>query len=240
MLSRRFLYALALGLAVPAAASAQVALPTGGTIKEVDFERHVMGLLSKVGCNAGSCHGSFQGKNGFRLSLFGYEPAMDFANLTRDNLGRRVNVVEAGREPAAPEGHRPDGARRRHALRQGRLGLQHLPRVDPCRREVDAGQRQDREARGQPVGLRAARQRQAAASEGDRHVRRRLEGRHHAVLRLQDHRRRDRRALAARVAHAATTGRRGPDGALSRQRAGDPRAGAVAGRSRAATRACPK
>jgi len=94
MLSRRLLHALAVCLALPAAASAQVELPTGGTIPRVDFERHVMGLLSKTGCNAGSCHGSFQGKNGFRLSLFGYEPAMDFANLTRDNLGRRVNLVK--------------------------------------------------------------------------------------------------------------------------------------------------
>jgi hypothetical protein len=77
----------------PAAARADVTLPTGGTLKQVDFERHVMGLLSKTGCNGGGCHGSFQGKNGFRLSLFGYEPAMDHAALTRDNLGRRVNVI---------------------------------------------------------------------------------------------------------------------------------------------------
>ena len=53
----------------------------------------LMGLLSKSGCNAGSCHGSFQGKNGFRLSLFGYEPGFDYAALTRDNLGRRVDVL---------------------------------------------------------------------------------------------------------------------------------------------------
>src|SRR5262249_43168848 len=90
----KFLYALIACVAVPAAASAQITLPTGGTLKQVDFERHVMGLLSKAGCNSGSCHGSFQGKNGFRLSLFGYEPAMDFAGLTRDNLGRRVNIVK--------------------------------------------------------------------------------------------------------------------------------------------------
>lgn len=88
----RYLLALAL-CAAPAAARADVNLPTGGTLQNVDFERHVMGLLSKAGCNAGSCHGSFQGKNGFRLSLFGYEPSMDFAGLTRDNLGRRVNLV---------------------------------------------------------------------------------------------------------------------------------------------------
>src|SRR4051812_21431631 len=91
---RRLLYALAACVALPAVSRADVPLPTGGSIPAVDFERHVMGLLSKVGCNSGSCHGSFQGKNGFRLSLFGYEPAMDYAGLTRDNLGRRVNLVK--------------------------------------------------------------------------------------------------------------------------------------------------
>ena len=95
MFSRRFLYSLVACMLAPGAISAQVALPTGGTLREVDFERHVMGLLSKSGCNSGSCHGSFQGKGGFRLSLFGYDPAIDAAALTRDNLGRRVNVVNA-------------------------------------------------------------------------------------------------------------------------------------------------
>ncbi|OWK36087.1 DUF1549 and DUF1553 domain-containing protein [Fimbriiglobus ruber] len=74
------------------AVRAGVELPGGAKIETVDFERHVMGLLSKTGCNSGSCHGSFQGKNGFRLSLFGFEPTMDFAALTRDNLGRRVDT----------------------------------------------------------------------------------------------------------------------------------------------------
>jgi hypothetical protein len=92
---RRFLYAAVVCAALPAAARADaVPLPTGGTLQNVDFERHVMGLLSKVGCNSGSCHGSFQGKNGFRLSLFGFDPSMDHAALTRDNLGRRVNLVK--------------------------------------------------------------------------------------------------------------------------------------------------
>src|SRR5947208_954354 len=95
MSTRRLLYALTACLALPTASRAgEVAMPTGGTLTNVDFERHVMGLLSKAGCNAGSCHGSFQGKNGFRLSLFGYEPAFDHAALTRDNLGRRVNLVK--------------------------------------------------------------------------------------------------------------------------------------------------
>lgn len=89
------LLAVAACVALPAeraAASDGISLPGGAKLMTVDFERHVMGLLSKAGCNAGSCHGSFQGKNGFRLSLFGYEPTFDHAALTRDNLGRRVDV----------------------------------------------------------------------------------------------------------------------------------------------------
>ena len=73
---------------------AAVILPSGEKLEKVDFERHVMGLFGKTGCNNGSCHGSFQGKNGFRLSLFGYEPERDYAALTRDILGRRLNQVQ--------------------------------------------------------------------------------------------------------------------------------------------------
>ncbi len=80
------------GLA-PAAAAGPVALPNGKELREVSFERHVAGLLGRHGCNAGACHGSFQGKGGLRLSLFGYSQAMDYAALTRDALGRRANVA---------------------------------------------------------------------------------------------------------------------------------------------------
>lgn len=48
-----------------------------------DFQRHVMPLLGRLGCNGRSCHGSFQGRGGFRLSLFGYDPAFDHEALTR-------------------------------------------------------------------------------------------------------------------------------------------------------------
>src|SRR5262245_23496016 len=85
----------ALGLLAVAAltAPARAAVPAPGRspVEAVDFERHVMGLFSKAGCNNGSCHGSFQGKGGFRLSLFGYDPARDHAALTREVLGRRID-----------------------------------------------------------------------------------------------------------------------------------------------------
>jgi hypothetical protein len=77
-----------------AAQTAEVRMPGGTTVTTVDFERHVMGLFGRMGCNSGSCHGSFQGKGGFRLSLFGYDPQKDFLALTRDLEGRRINRAD--------------------------------------------------------------------------------------------------------------------------------------------------
>ena len=79
---------------LPSSVSAAVPVPGRQPVETVDFERHVMGLFSKAGCNNGSCHGSFQGKGGFRLSLFGYDPAKDFNTLTRDVMARRIDTVE--------------------------------------------------------------------------------------------------------------------------------------------------
>src|SRR3954463_2471745 len=57
----------------------------------VDFRTDVIAALSRAGCNSGTCHGSPQGKNGFRLSLRGYDPDLDFFTLTRAESGRRVD-----------------------------------------------------------------------------------------------------------------------------------------------------
>lgn len=57
----------------------------------VSFRTDVIAALSRVGCNSGACHGSPQGKNGFRLSLRGQNPDLDFATLTKEIGGRRVN-----------------------------------------------------------------------------------------------------------------------------------------------------
>jgi hypothetical protein len=51
-----------------------------------------MAVLSKAGCNQGTCHGNQNGKNGFKLSLRGEDPLLDLASLTRDALGRRVEL----------------------------------------------------------------------------------------------------------------------------------------------------
>ncbi len=59
----------------------------------MSFRHEVMPVLSKAGCNAGSCHGYSLGKNGFKLSLRGSDPIPDFQAITRDSTGRRVNRV---------------------------------------------------------------------------------------------------------------------------------------------------
>ena len=59
--------------------------------KPVSFVRDVEPVLAKVGCNAGTCHGSAKGKRGFKLSLRGYDPAFDYEQLVEDLAGRRFN-----------------------------------------------------------------------------------------------------------------------------------------------------
>jgi WD40 repeat protein/mono/diheme cytochrome c family protein len=58
-----------------------------------DFAHDIMPVLSRLGCNAGTCHGSAQGKNGFKLSLRGYDPLFDVRALTDDHASRRVNLA---------------------------------------------------------------------------------------------------------------------------------------------------
>jgi Protein of unknown function (DUF1553)/Protein of unknown function (DUF1549)/Bacterial Ig-like domain (group 2) len=58
---------------------------------QVSFTQDVMPVISRLGCNAGTCHGSAQGKNGFQLSLRGYDPLFDHRALTDDVGGRRFN-----------------------------------------------------------------------------------------------------------------------------------------------------
>src|SRR5262245_45943417 len=74
-----------------------VRLPDGAALTAIDFDRHVASLFGRLGCNAGSCHGSFQGRGGLNLSLFGHDPARDFLALARGAQGRRVNVFEPER-----------------------------------------------------------------------------------------------------------------------------------------------
>src|SRR5690242_15456840 len=58
------------------------------------FSRHVVPVFSRLGCNAGACHGAVKGQNGFRLSLFGADPAQDHDRLLREFGGRRLDLAD--------------------------------------------------------------------------------------------------------------------------------------------------
>ncbi len=61
--------------------------------RPISFKLDVMPIFMKAGCNMGSCHGAARGKDGFRLSLFGFDPNGDYFRLTREFSGRRINLA---------------------------------------------------------------------------------------------------------------------------------------------------
>ena len=66
-------------------------------LPHVTFLRDVAPILNKVGCTSGTCHGAAKGKNGFKLSLRGYDPQLDYEALLYDLSGRRFNRADPGR-----------------------------------------------------------------------------------------------------------------------------------------------
>ena len=62
----------------------------------INFANQVVPIFTKLGCNSGGCHGKASGQNGFKLSLLGFEPEVDYAALVKEARGRRLL-------PAAPD-----------------------------------------------------------------------------------------------------------------------------------------
>ena len=65
--------------------------------EKVTYLRDVAPILNKVGCTSGTCHGAAKGKNGFKLSLRGYDPQFDYEALLYDLAGRRFNRADPAR-----------------------------------------------------------------------------------------------------------------------------------------------
>ncbi|MEK6236500.1 MAG: hypothetical protein N2C14_17475, partial [Planctomycetales bacterium] len=72
----------------------QVRVSGVGPRDPVSFRREVLPTLWKNGCSAGTCHGSPNGKGGFRLSLRAFDPTLDAFTLTREEFGRRTNPLD--------------------------------------------------------------------------------------------------------------------------------------------------
>lgn len=85
------------------------------------FRNHVESVLAKAGCSSGACHGAQAGKNGFKLSLRGYDPEGDFNTITRQARGRRIVPSDPGRsllltKPTAAVPHKGGLRFRVHSL----------------------------------------------------------------------------------------------------------------------------
>lgn len=78
-------------LTVPLASAALSS--TSPATADVSFFNQVIPALTKLGCNSGSCHGKAEGQNGFKLSVFGFDPEADYEALVKQSRGRRVNRV---------------------------------------------------------------------------------------------------------------------------------------------------
>ncbi len=76
---------------------ASIAVVGLGADTPVTFLRDVAPILNKVGCTSGTCHGAAKGKNGFKLSLRGYDPQYDYEALLYDLSGRRFNRADPGK-----------------------------------------------------------------------------------------------------------------------------------------------
>lgn len=93
-LSTRFSAVLIVGLLSFCNGSSSAAFADNNT--SISFANDIVPVLSKLGCNSGGCHGKAIGQNGFKLSLYGFDPESDYAALVYEGLGRRVS-------PAAPD-----------------------------------------------------------------------------------------------------------------------------------------
>ncbi len=81
----------------------------------VDFERDILPIFTRFGCNSGSCHGKQAGQNGFKLSLLAFDADFDFDALTKEGRGRRIFAVDPERSLllSKPTGRNPHGGGKR-------------------------------------------------------------------------------------------------------------------------------
>ena len=76
--------------AAGAKASVPVSVQKATADIPVNFATEIIPVLTKSGCNSGACHGAALGRGGFRLSLFGFDPSFDYAQIVQSNKGRRI------------------------------------------------------------------------------------------------------------------------------------------------------
>ncbi|HEX3147081.1 MAG TPA: DUF1549 and DUF1553 domain-containing protein [Gemmataceae bacterium] len=74
-----------------------VVVTGSGTARRFHFENDIEPLFGRFGCNSSGCHGKAEGQNGFKLSVFGFDPAADYAAIVKEARGRRIFPAAAER-----------------------------------------------------------------------------------------------------------------------------------------------
>ena len=69
-------------------------LKSDTVVETIDFINDLVPMFTKLGCNAGKCHGAAIGRGGFKLSLYGGTPESDYDAITRRQGGRRINLAD--------------------------------------------------------------------------------------------------------------------------------------------------
>lgn len=120
----------------PDSAATGTTVPGDRASAGISFTNDVLPVLSKAGCNQGTCHGSAAGKGGFKLSLRGFAPELDYPAIVRNEAGRRIDRLRPEnslilRKPTLATPHQggrvlPPGSAGYHVLlewlRQGAAG----------------------------------------------------------------------------------------------------------------------
>ncbi len=78
-------------------ATARVVIKDAMKPAPIDFSLEVVPILTRAGCNQGACHGAQYGKGGFKLSLAGFDPDLDYQNIVKQARGRRVAFADPAR-----------------------------------------------------------------------------------------------------------------------------------------------
>ncbi len=76
-------------------ASTTALIQRAGDPPPASFAGDILPVLTRIGCNGGSCHGALKGQNGFKLSLFGYDADADYDMIVHKHDGRRINLPDS-------------------------------------------------------------------------------------------------------------------------------------------------
>jgi hypothetical protein len=130
----------------------------------VHFGNDVVPLFSKLGCNSGGCHGKASGQNGFKLSVFGFDPRADYDALVREGRGRRVLPAAPAHSLLLlkPTGRVPHGGGRRIEIDS--------PDYEVLRHWVEQGMPWGNDSAPRVVGLRVSPTERIVGFDGDQQV----------------------------------------------------------------------